>query len=270
MTEPFRSTTKITLFDQSGYLSNEMVGIEKRIYEKNQALFDLCYEFNVLLHKFKYQMNANSNDGQALLVVCAFIKELNSFQSLIVLAQKGLVIEAQVMLRVILETLIILKLLVEDEQFYREYILTDQIYRKRLLEAAVRNRHSLFDATRELAASGTLERLNLEINELSIKKDTTEKLAERAGLSYCYDSVYRIESGSLHASPRALEQYVRVDNRGDIESFNPGPFEVMDVELTTALAFMLNAAELALKFFKIEEPSEFREIKNRILKLGKD
>lgn len=254
-------------FNNHGYLSDEMLDIEKQIYCKNKSLFDLSFELNEEIHKIKFQLNPHQNEGQEVMSVAAFMKTINTYQSLIILANKGLVHESQVMLRVLLEVVITLKLLCEDEEFMREYIQTDLLYRKKLLQAAKDNPHSLFDSTKELIREGMLERVADEVKEKSVRRIGIEEMARRAKMSEFYDSMYRITSSACHSTPRSLEQYVTVDGKSEFESFTAGPFSDVDTEVASAMGLVFIAIKCLLALFKLDESKQLDELANEYIKI---
>ncbi len=255
-------------FAYYGYLSDEILQAERQIYTKHKDLFDWAFELNHICQGVKYDLNAHNLDGQEVMSVSAYVKIINGFQALVILARKGMGAEAEILLRTLLEALIILKLLCEDTAFSSEYARKDLLYRKKLLNAAKNNPHGIFESTRELIAKGMLDDVLKEIGELKPTEESIECLAKRAGLSAYYDSIYRITSGPCHTSPRSLERYVVADEKGEIKSFNPGPFHDIDTELHTSMVLVLVSTELMMKLFKIKEPESLTILRDKITKHG--
>lgn len=84
-----------------------------------------------------------------------------------------------------------------------------------------------------------LQDINKQIKDKNIKKMTKRDLAKKAGLLTTYDSAYKVLSGTIHVNARDLEQYLDLNDEGEIKSFKWGPdVKEIDTILFTAAESM--------------------------------
>jgi len=255
----------IDSFDTNGFLSEESKKIKEEAIQKFSSLFQHAYALNKIAHRLKYLFKANNANAQQTLSVAVFIKILNDFQSIVLLAEKGLRLQIEVLLRSMLEGVFIVKLLCEDKAFYREYISQDALHRKKLINVACSNPHKIFESTRNLATEEFIKEIEDEIKEFSIQELKIVKLADRAGLLELYDSVYRITSGPTHASARSLNLYVKTNKNGEITEFSPGPHMDFDTEVETTINLLVVTLECLRKLFGLAEDRELEELVKQII-----
>src|SRR5690625_4734034 len=92
-----------------GFLSDEIIEVEKRIYEYNKAYFDLVELYNNFSHKLKFKIKIHRFNAQEVTVSGLFILILNSVNSIYFLTKKGLINDAKILTRTLAEKTIIMK-----------------------------------------------------------------------------------------------------------------------------------------------------------------
>ncbi len=98
----------------------------------------------------------------------------------------------------------------------------------------------MFDTVRPPITPELLDTLAQEIEATGVTEKSAEALARRAGVGYLYDGVYRLFSQDVHASLRALEQYLILNEAREIRGLAWGPeTEEVQAELTVAPRVMI-------------------------------
>lgn len=67
-------------FDFSGFLGKQIMGISREIENKNQDIFNLCYELNDLAQEAKYKFAIHTENGQEVVGASLFVKILQGFR----------------------------------------------------------------------------------------------------------------------------------------------------------------------------------------------
>ena len=249
--------------DSTGFLGNEIKTHSEEIVRRNKELFELSFDYNKFAQDTKYKFQIHSEDGQEVIAGCLFLKILNTFQALVILAKYGLPSESQILLRSIFEPLCILKLVLEDEEFHRQYILTDLIAKLKWFNVAKGSPDDVFDELRKIA-DDEIKRLSNEIEEHKAEEYWVQKLAELASLKPMYDTYYRLLSGVVHTSPRSLEEYISTDEEGKVCSINWGPNDKRtDIILLSAVEFLRMALNLMIYSFKVDGVEELQKLHTR-------
>lgn len=250
-----------------GFLSPDISEIEINIYKANKAVLDEAESLNRICQSLKDRFLPKDHDGQKIIAICIFIKILNGFQAMVLLARKGLRIESEILLRTILEALFILKLVCSDEEFHRKYISRDALQRKKLLNIAQTNDYQVFEATRKLITEEFMKEIDEEVASSGVSEGefAVEQIAKRAKMHDLYESVYRIASDPVHTSIRSLSDYVKADPAGNIVSFYSGPLPDVSRDVDTALTILINAVDLLDHLFGFAKSPELEELTNKIV-----
>ena len=256
-------------FYQKGFLGNQITEATEAILKKHQPFFDACYKVNELAYTTLFETKPNNQDLQQLLAVTLFIRILNGFQSIVVLARLGLAFDAKVVLRGVLESLFIEKLLCAEKDFALEYVKSDECSRLRWLNIARKNDAPHFNLLREIATDEEIEKLKKEIDQQGCKEIAVEEVARRAGLQIEYDTSYRILCEETHTLPRSIQHLTVIDNSGDPVEFDPHPTDKdLPYSLFTAIR-LLHIAQVSLcKLFAINKEKQLQEINEALKELG--
>lgn len=216
-------------FEEQGFLSLELLTWITENRKKHLDWFDLCEEYNGFAHKLVYEFKPHNKDVRELLVATLYIRSLTNFQGFVVLAERGMLPEARVMLRCLMEALFALRALTKHPELANDYIEQDKRYRLKLLHKIENSSESV----RSMANPDELKRLKdslqSEVSSGDIKEIKTESLAIKAGLADLYNTGYSVLSLSVHSHPRDLERYFDVDEKQQIRTLIYEPSD-QDIE----------------------------------------
>ena len=168
-------------FYQKGFLGNQITEVTEAILKKHQPFFDTCYKVNELAYMTFFETKPNNQDLQQLLAITLFIRILNGFQSIVVLARLGLAFDAKVVLRGVLESLFIEKFLCEEKDFALEYVKSDECSRLKWLNIARKSAAPHFNLLREIATDEEVEKLKKKIDQQGCKEIAVEEVADGPG-----------------------------------------------------------------------------------------
>jgi len=129
----------MTAFETDGFLSTEISEIEESIAARYSAKFDLALETNRLAHEVIYAAKIQNEHVPDLLLASLLTRQAGSFQGFFILLRKGLLIQAQIILRNLAETMFITGAIRKDTTFADSYVLAEEVSRKKSLEALVRD-----------------------------------------------------------------------------------------------------------------------------------
>lgn len=189
--------------------------------------------------------SVNANDLQQLLLATLLHRALTSYQASVILAQRGLPQEAQVMLRTLLEVTFKIVAIAKDSAVGRAFVQEDELHRRKFL-----NKFKLLNPLlQDPATLSVLESLQSaiaqRIKDADVKELKTQWFAKKAGLSDFYNSAYAVLSDSVHANVRTLERALNVDDSGNLLSLNYGfsdnDFDIHLLTAAEALIFCLRA-----------------------------
>jgi hypothetical protein len=140
----------------------------------------------------------------------------------------------------------------------RRFILDDQIERLKLANKADQYAYPNLEDLRQEVAKGLLSDIKLEVEADRATRFTTEDMSRLAGMHDWYVTIYPLWSKTAHSRVRDLEQYLVLDDKGEIRSlkYAPGLDSVPLLLLTTMHALLLGAQALGV-LFDCDCPSSF-------------
>lgn len=240
----------MTLFETDGFLSEQALDADKAISAQYPAAFDIAKRTNQLTHEILYSAAPHNEDALELLYVTLLTKQARSFQGFMLLLKRGLLSPAKILLRNLAESMFIIGALGADQTFPKKYVLAEEISRKKSLAALARDAERHGKAVSQ-EINDLIAQLEKRIKDENIVAFSTEQIAQIAGLSSYYDSLYRFVSMEVHTSPRALEDAFVVEN-GKIVSLKYEPeTEDLDMYLHYAISAMLYSLHEYSQHFKL-------------------
>ena len=112
--------------DFDGLLGDERAGVRDRITERFENLFALCGEVNRSAHTVRNSIPVGPDDPLHLTIACLLQKAIDSFQSVVVLAELGLEPDANTLLRTALKATLIIRRIAQDPAYAHRYTRSGQ------------------------------------------------------------------------------------------------------------------------------------------------
>ncbi|WP_106802958.1 DUF5677 domain-containing protein [Pseudomonas sp. S5D5] len=195
----------MTLIEDEGFLSEEARTSIPSIRSKNDALFKLASDVNIsfmaLIASATESAKVNLQSPQSVAVRLAF-RAINSLQSVVLLAERGIVADSRTLARGVLEDAFALGALVDDPvKFMADYELDHQRATQRQLT---------FVASQQLSDPKVRERIEQKLNRavqgkplLGASKNVKDRPLEKLYLYYLV-----LSNDSAHPSATSLEHHV--------------------------------------------------------------
>ena len=231
-----------------GYLSNQITYLIKKNWNKNTKWFNLCKEINRFLNTAMYKMIVHNKCKLEIMVALLYIRSMSNFQGVIIMAERGMVNEAKTLLRCLLECEFAVVAIDKDKTIVDRLILDDRIQQLGKLKAIKRNIENGVPLPKDTFSIDEIKTfikdVKSEIKKSNIKKFTTRELAEIAGLITTYDSAYKDLSGTIHVNVRDLEQYLELNEKGEIKQL------LSEQDVKEIGMILLGASEIILKILE--------------------
>ena len=231
-----------------GYLSNQITYLIKKNWNKNTKWFNLCKEINRFLNTAMYKMIVHNKCKLEIMVALLYIRSMSNFQGVIIMAERGMVNEAKTLLRCLLECEFAVVAIDKDKTIVDRLILDDRIQQLGKLKAIKRNIENGVPLPKDTFSIDEIKTfikdVKSEIKKSNIKKFTTRDLAEIAGLITTYDSAYKDLSGTIHVNVRDLEQYLELNEKGEIKQL------LSEQDVKEIGMILLGASEIILKILE--------------------
>jgi hypothetical protein len=242
----------MTTFESDGFLSDEIVDYEKEIFERYKDKLRLSQDVNRIAHQIIYAIQIKNEHLPDLLLATLLTRQATSFQAFLILIQKGLLTQVEILLRNIAENMFIIGAIGKDLDFADKYVLAEEVSRKKALvrikNNMEKNGQKVDQKTIDLIAD-----LDSKIRDESIQTFTTERIAHIAELSSYYDTLYPLTSMAVHTSTRGLDKTLKTNSDGKVISLDYGPaIEFYDMHLDYGISMMLYSLHEIATYFSID------------------
>jgi hypothetical protein len=238
-------------FELDGFFSAEAE--EFRRYVRETQPFKVWIEYALRLNRLGFDMlrtvQTALSDNRQIALNAHFVRVHQSLQSALILAERGLIPDARVVLRSATEGAIAVNALAKDGGFVDQMI--EAHYRSRRTMARV-----MLDKFTTSFSVGEISNMNAAIAEAdtyqaSKGSELTDIKWEQVAERHCpelYHLFYRdLSSDGAHATLSALDRFFNVDAKGDIIGFKVAPDVdgLVDVLSAASLLFIWSAGPYA-------------------------
>ncbi|MCX5516515.1 hypothetical protein C3941_18755 [Kaistia algarum] len=235
-------------FDSDGFLATTNPVLKQPIAEIYHVPLGLARRINRDLHDMLFKADVRNRDDEAIILVTLFLRALEHYQGVVILLENGVVPSARVTVRALMETTFRLRAIVGVADLYKKFILEDMLYRREIANKIRNNSYDFLRDAQNAITDEAFERLKNDIKRLNPKKFHIEELSRLAGMHEWYVGVYSLLSKAVHTQIRELEEYVEIDENGQIKELRYAP------QLQEISNLVLTASELILSAaFAFEE-----------------
>lgn len=193
--------------------AQQIVARNDRVFRALERTISEVRSF-VSLQEVREQDTEEEHQKIIALVLAARVLEISEASLLVM--KNGMSNEANTLFRVFLDAYFVIGNVCSDASFVANYFKSDEAARLKLLNAAKKHDSELFKSINEYASKAFQDELQKKIAEEKIQAFNSYAYAENIDCAATYDSMYRVLSGSLHTTPRALEKYIEEDEVGNI------------------------------------------------------
>lgn len=251
--------------EESGFLSDQIVEWIKKYRVDNAEYFALCKDVNRFAQKTMLSLKVHNECLPEILVASLLARAISNFQGMVLLAERGMINEAETLLRCMLEVRFALVAVARNTEFAFELLNNDLFEEKNIFNACLRSKH--LGVAELQVAKEKLDKVKQEIKAKGLEKISIREIAEKAGLLTMYDSAYKKLSGTIHASVRSLNQYLETGGTDKIKSFLWGPdVKGIDIVLLTGVETILDALEVVFRVFSITIRGELDSLSHKFQK----
>ena len=123
----------MTTFGTDGFLSDEITDWEKDFERRYVSKLELSMSVNRLAHKLVFSIDIASNELKDLLLSTLFARQVSTFQGFVVLSRKGLIYQAEMLVRALAESMFLVGAVRKQPEFAEKWLRGDEVSRKRSL-----------------------------------------------------------------------------------------------------------------------------------------
>jgi hypothetical protein len=232
-------------FETDGFFSPQIEVFRRQVRETlpSKAWFEYALSLNRLSLNMLRNAEMAGIDRRQLVLNTHFVRLHKSFQSVLILAERGLVPDARVVLRSAVEVAIVIHALAGEAGFEERMIEEDHRSERTLARKTL-------DSFAASLSSGAIANLNSTIRaadayEASKGKELTKINWEQVAERHCpqlYQFFYRdLSSDGTHATIKALERHLAGEEGGPMVGIMAGPLKsgLIDLLMHASLVLFL-------------------------------
>jgi len=253
-------------FNDIGFLSDESSTNHVALEVITSDYFKICKNLNVLAHTILDKAIVHPDDRKEVYITLYFQRMLSHYQAAIIMAERGMVHQVEIMLRCMLETLFDLVAFHKNEGLFNALIWGDDYQRLELLEhireqqkiTATYTHDELDDLDKIIASAENIDREDFKIY---IK-------ADMAGMLNEYRTTYSLFSRTVHSTMHSIETDLIFHEDSDeiigMNSFSQKTGE-MSLLLMTSANYITVGMEVLLTIFpSAENEANLSPLKNGV------
>lgn len=249
--------------DKVGFLGEEIKKYRQEIFNKYGDRFNYYKKLNQFLNELKFKLTPPKDDVQRMVIVTLFIKALETFQSVYILASYGLTADGEILNRTLFETIAAMLYTSKSEDNLKRYLAKDLYEKLKLINIYKKNPEQYFNGKVTGEELNKAERAHkADLKELGNPKPITiEAMIRETEIAVLYDSFYRSASGPVHSAPRSLEKYISDQKDKVVVKWGPRDVEI-DVLLSAAVEFSLMGCKCLSDIFGNPKEQEIIVLNN--------
>jgi hypothetical protein len=207
--------------NRTGYLGGSIQRwIEKHTHE-NKEWFGLVEDISGLGEQHLSILTTRHDDKRSIIACLLFLRGLSLIQGAILLSERGLTIEARILVRALFETAFYLGAVKNDPEFLDALIKNDASQRHKLAREVLKLSERVeLDQGAQERLSGFIQR----ISESDMASLAIYEAAKKAELVDVYNIYYRsLSNDAAHPSITSLNHYVDSTATGRMDALRWGP-----------------------------------------------
>jgi Family of unknown function (DUF5677) len=257
---------------EAGFLSAEIHEWIQKHRNENEKWFSLSERCSNLGQQVLLSITVNNNDLQRILVSLWFNRLLSHFQAIVLLMERGMLYESQILLRTLVEVSFSLIAVAEDPEISREFLKDDKVQQLKALNTFInlpkhlRSPHE----QQETAIRKLIKDIKFEICSNEYKELKTEYIAQKAKMTDYYNTIYASLCSTVHSRIRDLESHLLINKDNDIQQLNWGPdVSGLDTVLLAANETFIVSTKRVLQLFDLNQfADEFNACGTEFDKIG--
>lgn len=263
-----------TEYVEHGFLSDKITNSIPEFRKAAAPWFNLYFDLNQCAQQQMLSASAvlKNDDMPSLFVFSLYYRLINTYQSVLLLVERGLDTDSKALLRNMLETLFVMKAIANDRSFARIYLLSNERSRINLLDNVVQANKLLKSQRADVfLTDGQLDEMRNEVAAFRKANprpkgkggkplsDGTEvfNIAAKAGLRIMYMQHYIYLCDYAHPSHNGMREFFEQDAMGNIVSYRTGRNDGdAAANLRISMTFLLGALDVINTVYKLDLEKE--------------
>ncbi len=256
---------------EHGFFGAEADQARQQILQKYAELFTSLKELNDICHEYVRTAKYHHGEGVHVSAVSYFMRGLMTFQSLIILSERGCMEDVRALCRTLLQACFRLAAIATDPTVVNRMVASALDLNRQRLRFFKSGELKMPPDAGNVDLGAKIAELDAAIEKLGGSMATDKELAATGGRLRDYYTGYFVLSDAAHASPTDLRSFLEYDQNGKLLGFYYGPHD-RDLITYASYAISLQMDNLVNldKVIKSGLPARFSDFQNRSLRFTSD
>jgi len=215
------------------------------------------------------RISANEDDGPSVVLASIFSRACYSFESSVILFERGLLADAISCVRNLLETTFFIVAINKQNYLHQRWTQRDWFFQKRVFTQTKKFSKYYKEYSSEEEIDMLIEGTEKKISENNAKDSGIDFWADKAGMVEEYRIDYPQWCQATHSGPRTVEKGSINHDNGKLKEFKFGPItEGMDIPVYRAIHYMRLIFNSTTDHFHIKATTDEIEMMLKINQLS--
>ena len=254
-----------------GFLGTEGERIKQQILKKYAELFGHLRDFNDICHEYLGGLRIDRQAETEVFTIAYFIRGLKTFQSLILLLERGTLDDVRVLGRTLLHTHFRLAALANDPTVLKRIRASALVEQKKRLESYKLGKRKVPANANKVDLDQLIAQAESQLQKLGGSGINEKELAKIGGRLRDYDEAYAILSDAVHTSLSDVLPSLKFGHKGNFLGYIYGPDD-RDLAMYAGYLLTLQSENLVNtnEVIKRQLPASFEEFKKRSMRITSD
>lgn len=252
-------------FNDIGFLSNESASnlISQQVISSES--YKICFDLNIFAQSVLNHALVHPDDRKEVYAIVYFQRMLSDYQAILLLAERGMTHQSEIILSAMLETLFDLVAFHRHDDFFEALILGDAAQRlaffKTIREQQQTRQSFTSDELQEL------DRLIASAEDIDRSDFKVYMKADLAGMLHEYRTTYALLSETVHSAVHSLEADLEMNHHHEVEAINAYEQKIgtMFTLLMTTANYMTIGLNMILKIVpNAENEAGLKKLRDRM------
>jgi|GEM_PF-6995208 len=243
---------------EEGFLSEEAEELRRQIKEAYKEVFQAARQTNLLLMRVLRGLHVDWNDEATTIVAALFVRIVETYQSLIILLERGMVAQGRMLVRTLLDALFSMTAIAKTPSLKEAYMAQHYDAVIKALKAAKRwKQPSLQGRVVPAKLDELIAHNKAKMDEMKTKPLKVYEWAKKADLDNYYNVFYVENSSAVHSDMWALNDQIEGGNPEENQvHFGPNDLGLYHALRSAATSVLSSVEALRKAYPSIPEGDE--------------
>jgi hypothetical protein len=257
--------TELPSLSNHMFLDDSIEEYVAHVRASHAPTFDIALRLNELANRSLFCATVSPHNDRQVVLATLLRRILTAYQAVIILVERGLEQEAQVMLRTVLEITFKISAIAKNDGVAENFIKENLIHRRKSIEKYKKLTSETSKTVDMVALEREYEKIKAKIHETNAKEVKTWEYAKLAGLTDFYLSAYSMLSDAVHSSVGTLDGTLDRDSSGSLVGFKYGYSDSnLDDHLFTACECLTISLRAVFSIIEVITAEEIQNIDDEL------